>query len=107
MPVVAIDAAVITDFASFHEAFQRELGFPEIYGHNMDAWIDCMSELDDPMSKMTKIHGSAEDPVVLHLYNAGDIPREVFEALNEAAAYVNWKRIEDGQPAILMLSYRR
>lgn len=107
MPQVNINAAEITDFETFHEVFQRELGFPEFYGHNMDAWIECMSELDDPSSKLTVIHGTAHDPVVVHLYNAGDMPKDVFDAMNEAAAYVNWRRLEDGQPAILMLSYRR
>jgi hypothetical protein len=42
--------------------------------------------------------------VVLHLDNANALPTELFEAITECCAFVNWRRLEVGEPAILMLS---
>jgi hypothetical protein len=107
MPLVKIDARRIRDFESFHDVFAEVLGFPDFYGRNMDAWIDCMGYLDDPGAGMTTIHGTPADPVVLHFDHIAEMPSEVFNALNECAAFVNWRRTDSGDPAILALSYYR
>lgn len=44
--IVDIPAHEITDWDSFHDVFKRVFGFPDFYGRNMDAWIDCMTDLD-------------------------------------------------------------
>jgi len=41
--VIANPVDAITDWASFHDVFMHTLGFPDFYGRNMDAWIDCMT----------------------------------------------------------------
>ena len=53
---VQIDASKIRDWDSFHDHFSEALGFPEFYGRNMNAWVDCMTYLDDPTDAMTTIH---------------------------------------------------
>jgi len=35
------------------------------------------------------------------------VPSEMFDSLNECAAFVNWRRIEVGEPAFLALSFSR
>ena len=107
MPIVCIDGKSITDWDSFHNVFAEVFGFPGFYGRNMDAWIDCMTSLDAPEDGMTTVHGSPSDPVVLQLDNASSVPAELFEAITECAAFVNWRRLEVGEPAILMLSCYR
>ena len=107
IPIVRVDAAGICDCNSFHSAFALAFGFPSFYGRNMNAWIDCMTSLDSPADGMTSVHGSASDPVVLHLDNANAVPKEIFDALVEGAAFVNWRRLEVGEPAILMLAFHR
>jgi RNAse (barnase) inhibitor barstar len=97
MPLVRIDGTQLCDWDSFHTVFATTFGFPGFYGRNMDAWIDCM----------TSVHGSASDPVVLQVDNADAVPKEIFDALVECAAFVNWRRLETGKPAILMLSFQR
>ncbi len=47
MAVVRLDCDRITDWESFHSLFAEVFGFPDFYGRNMNAWIDCMSYLDD------------------------------------------------------------
>ncbi len=107
MPLVTIDGAQLCDWDSFHTAFAAAFGFPGFYGENMNAWIDCMTYLDAPDAGMTSVHGSASDPVVLQLDNANAVPKEILDALVECAAFVNWRRLEVGEPAILMLSFHR
>jgi hypothetical protein len=104
MPNVQIDGTELTNWATFHDVFETVFGFPAFYGRNMNAWIDCMTSLDTPEDGMTTIHGTAADPVVLHIANASSIPSDLFDGLVECAAFVNWRRIEVGEPAILTLS---
>lgn len=35
------------DRETFHRESRRVFGFPDFYGRNMSAWIDCMSTLRD------------------------------------------------------------
>lgn len=107
MPLVRVDAQKITDWDAFHEVFAESFGLPDFYGRNMNAWIDCMTYLDDPDAGMSSIHGSATDPVVLQLDNVEGLPEELLDAIVECAAFVNWRRIETGDAAILALSFDR
>lgn len=53
MTVVKLDTRPITDWLTFHTVFAKSFGFPGFYGRNMNAWIDCMTSLDDPSAGMT------------------------------------------------------
>jgi hypothetical protein len=107
MPLVPIDASEILDWETFHDVFAEAFGFPAFYGRNMNAWIDCMGDLDDPGAGMTKVHGSAADPVVVRLDNIDRMPGEIYQALVASAAFVNWHRTEAGDPAILVLAFHK
>ena len=74
----------------------------------MNAWIDCMTWLDDPAAGMTTVHASPGGVVALHLQNAKGLARrcpEQYVALVECAGFVNWRRIEVGERAVLALSF--
>jgi hypothetical protein len=107
MPLLRVDAGQIRDWETFHDVFATSFGFPAFYGRNMDAWIDCMTSLDDPEAGMTTVHGSASDPVVLHLDNIDSMPGEIYSALVECAAFVNWRRIDTGDSAILVVAFHK
>lgn len=107
MPNIRIDASRISNWNQFHDVFAKELGFPGFYGRNMNAWIDCMTYVDDPDAGMTTVHGSASDPLVLQLDDVDRLPTEIYEAIVEATGFVNWRRMEQGEPAILMLSFSK
>lgn len=53
MATVCLNGETITDWESFHIQCQNAFGFPDFYGRNMDAWVDCLSYLrdDEGMSK--------------------------------------------------------
>lgn len=103
----SIDSDRITDWPSFHEEFARAFGFPEFYGKNMDAWIDCLTDLD-ANTGMTTVDCGFASVVVLELWNVKSFRQrctEQHDALIECAAFVNWRRIEKEQPAVLALSF--
>lgn len=108
MTFVRMDMRLIQDWPSFHAQFAKTFGFPAFYGNNMNAWIDCMTSLDSPGDGMTTIHCKPPEVVVLQLDQAMDLKTrqpELLEAIISSAAFVNWRKIEMGEPAVLALSY--
>jgi len=108
MTLIKLDTRRIVDWATFHSVFAEVFGFPDFYGRNMNAWIDCMTSLDEPKDGMTSVHAPSGGVLVLQLEHVGDFARrcpEQYDALIECAAFVNWRRIEVGEPAVLALSF--
>jgi hypothetical protein len=106
--LVTLDTRRITDWESLHSVFAEVFGFPRFYGRNMNAWIDYMTRLDDPSAGMSTVSVPAGGVVVLQLDHADDFARrcpEQFSAIVDCAAFVNWRRIEAGNHAVLALSY--
>jgi hypothetical protein len=66
---IAIDCLRITDWTSFHTVFAETLGFPDFYGRNMNAWVDCLTYVDESGDAMTKIHAPEGGVLVLCLDN--------------------------------------
>jgi len=105
--MVRIDANSIVDVDSFHTVFASAFGFPDFYGRNMNAWIDCLSYLDDPGAGMTTVHVTPGHSLPLVIDNAQDFKArcpELFADLVECAAFVNWRCIEAGDPPVLALA---
>jgi|ERR1700721_3110326 hypothetical protein len=106
--VVSVDCTRIRDWPSFHDEFAAAFGFPDFYGRNMDAWIDCLTSLDKPEDGMTRVHAPSGGVLTLQLENAVSFRTEhpdLYAAIVECAAFVNWRRIETGEPAVLALSF--
>jgi RNAse (barnase) inhibitor barstar len=107
--MIEIDCRKITDEESLHSVFEAAFGFPEFYGRNMNAWIDCLTSLDEPESGMTSIHVNSGETLTLLLHHAADLKKrqpELFSAIVECSAFVNWRRIENGNhPPVLTLAY--
>jgi hypothetical protein len=109
VPVVRIPTTEISDWDSFHTVFQRVLGFPDFYGRNMNAWVDCLTSADAPDGGMVGLDVVAtEDVLTLHLDDVDDFAircSEQYEAVVECSSFVNWRRIEVGERPILALSF--
>jgi Barstar (barnase inhibitor) len=104
--VVAIPTNEITDWDSFHSVFQALFGFPAFYGRNMNAWIDCMTYLDDLSSGMARICVDPGQLVGLRIDDAPDFQLrcpEQYQALIECTAFVNHRRIVLGEQPVLAL----
>jgi hypothetical protein len=104
--VITIATDQITDWDSFHSVFQTTLGFPDFYGRNMNAWIDCMTYIDDAGSVMTAITVAEGELVALRIDDAPDFQRrcpDQYQALIEGTAFVNYRRMDRGGTPVLAL----
>ena len=94
MKKVQIDIEQIKDWESFHDVFSQVFDFPDYYGRNMDAWIDCMDEFTTELT----------------LIDLGDCRNlkgsqpEIIRAINECSAFVNYQRTEAKENPVLIIS---
>ena len=105
---IQIDGSRIEDWNSFHDYFSKALGFPDFYGRNMNAWIDCMTSLDAPDEGLSSVHVAPGGVMVLCLSGASGLKKrcpDIYDALVECSAFVNYRRIEKGESAVLALSF--
>ena len=110
MKLVRIDTRRIRAWRTFHDVFSEAFGFPDYYGRNMDAWIDCMTYLNDATVADTSVQGDAGEVVVLGLDHGEDFCTgcpELCAAVIECSAFVNWRQIEVGKETVLALSFHK
>jgi len=102
--IVTVPVSEIKDWDTFHTVFARAFGFPDYYGRNMNAWIDCMTSLDDTgNSEVSVVEGGL---VVIRIDSAAEFAArcpEQYKAIVECAAFANHRRVEVGQLPILAL----
>jgi catechol 2,3-dioxygenase-like lactoylglutathione lyase family enzyme len=104
-----LDLSAVSDWDTFHDLFAKKFGFPQFYGRNMNAWIDCMSCLDVPEDGLSTVHVQRGDVLTLEITGANELLArcpEIHQALIDCAAFVNWRRRERGDPSLLALSWR-
>jgi Barstar (barnase inhibitor) len=99
MARVRLNTDKIIDWQSFHQTCKEAMGFPDFYGMNMNAWIDCMSYLDDDV-RMTRFLLSEGEAIHIEITDTkvfnSRLP-EILDALIECSAFVNQRYIEDGK----------
>jgi|GEM_PF-265186 len=105
---ISIDLREIQDWPSFHAVFKKKMGYPDFYGANLDAWIDCMTSVDALEDGMSSVHAPPEGVLVIVLQSVTEFKKrcpEIFEALVDCIAFVNYRRMEQGENPVLSLSY--
>jgi RNAse (barnase) inhibitor barstar len=110
MTIIRIDARRLTDAAGLHATMAEAFGFPATYGKNLDALVDCLTHLDDWKAGMSRVQILPGEVVVLVLEHAAGLNKKAAEqvkSLTDAVAFVNWRRLERGQPAVLAMAYDR
>lgn len=50
---ITIDCGGIATKEELHECIAEALGFPDWYGHNLDALMDCLTDLEDTTVTLT------------------------------------------------------
>lgn len=103
---VTIPVEKIADWPSFHDTLQRELGFPDFYRRNMNAWIDCMTSVDIPSDGITTVTVQPGEILVFRIDEPFESCRRCpaqYDALVESAAFVNFRRLETGEFQVLAL----
>lgn len=108
MKKIAIPVDDIHDWPSFHKVFAETLGFPDFYGNNMNAWIDCMTSIDESDACMSSVSVDKGEFLVLELGDctafASRCPAQ-YEAILDSTGFVNFRRIDVGEEPVLALSF--
>lgn len=93
MKEVTIELNQIKDWDSFHDVFAKAFGFPDFYGRNMNAWIDCMSDLSSSESVgMTEFKIELDENLVLKFTDVETFQTqhpEIFSSLLSCISFVN------------------
>ncbi len=107
MATARLDTESITDWKSFHEMCRKVFGFPDFYGMNMDAWIDCMSYLDEDAG-MTRFNLAEGEMLHIEVSAPESFNRrlpKIFDVLVECSAFVNQRYVEDEKTPVLSLVF--
>lgn len=108
MTTIRLMSTAITDWHSFHTLCQEQFGFPSFYGRNMNAWIDCMSDIDEG-NGMTGVPVQPGEKVVVEVIDAPDLLSrvpDVVVGLMEGAAVVNQRMIAAGKATRIVLVFQ-
>ena len=107
MATAKLDGARIIDWPSFHAACKEAFGFPDFYGANMDAWIDCLTYLRDD-DGMSRFYLGPDEPLRVEVAGTealGERAPEMLRELVECAAIVNQRHVELGEKPALHLVF--
>ncbi len=94
MKVYRIQGNNIKNWKTFHSQFKSEMNFPDYYGENMDAWIDCVDDLSN-------------EPTLIEIQKGNLLKQnapELLVAIFECSAFVNFRKVEIGEQPTLMVS---
>ena len=97
MKTSTIDLTEVSSWEAFHDLFAKSFSFPAYYGRNMDAWIDCMEDF-----------AIAGECLRLDLTGMNALKArcpEIYEAINECSAFINYRSAKSGGESIIALCY--
>lgn len=107
MATAIFETRGIVDWDTFHAVSRTTFGFPDFYGRNLNAWIDCMSYLDLG-DRMSRYHLADGDALTIEVRDAEDFAKRLPEqmlALVTVAAAVNQRYAERCKPPALALVF--
>jgi Barstar (barnase inhibitor) len=103
VPRIVLPTSEIRNEKTFHAVCQRVFGFPDFYAHTMDAWVDCLSCLDDPAADMSSFTLAPGELLVVVVPGSAGLKDEVFDALVDGSIAVNARFVERGKPPVVAL----
>lgn len=108
MATAELNGASIVGWDSFHAECQKVFGFPEFYGHTMDAWVDCLSYLRDE-DGMTRFRLKPNEVLEIVVKDAAAMRTSVPDLLDEITfciAGINERYEDYGEKPALALVLR-
>ena len=108
MVTVQLDGRHMCDWSSFHTESQAKFGFPDFYGRNMDAWVDCLSGLRDAdgMSSIVLAPDETLHIEVLHSDVFCTKAPHILAVMEDCVEAINERYAEDGKNQALQLELR-
>lgn len=105
---VHLDGTTIDSWNAFHDQCAAVFGFPDFYGRNMNAWIDCLTYVREG-DGMSRFSLGPDEALVIEIAGTREFNHrapEVFDALTECAASVNLRHVEMGERPALHFVFR-
>lgn len=90
-----VETNQIPDWNSFHNLFCEQFSFPDYYGENMNAWIDCMEDLVIDGLTLIEFCDSR---------NLQERNPEIHRAILQSWAFINYRSTELGKDPLLIIS---
>src|SRR5258705_6742759 len=107
MATVRLDTSKISNWDSFHTTCREAFGFPDLYGMNMNAWIDCLTYLDEG-DGMSRFHLAPGEKLNIEITDtemfSSRLP-ETFNALIHCTAFVNDRYVAAGKSVTRVRAY--
>ncbi len=99
-----IDLSPLQDENQLHRVVKDLFQFPEFYGNNIHALIDCWSSLRFPEDEMTKTVLEKDEQLILELRGTANAKIELVRTVLIAIENVNQREISKNRtPSILVL----
>ncbi len=105
MPTARLNGEHILNRESFHTECSAVFGFPDFYGRNLDAWVDCLSYLRDD-DGMTKFKLKDSEVLTIEITHSDHVRQHNPELLDELAMCVelmNERYVDYGEMPALKL----
>lgn len=98
-----IDFENINSVNEFHIRMKMLFGFPDFYGKNFNAFIDCLSSLRLPEDGMTSIHIKNDECILLDIFNINSLPDDLLHDFLLSIQEINRRCIIFGEEASILL----
>ena len=105
MASAELNGASILGWETFHSECKQAFGFPEFYGHTMDAWVDCLSYLrdEDGMTRFRLAPNEVLEIVVKDAQTMRERVPELLEEMTFCIAGINERYEDYGEKPALAL----
>lgn len=101
---LSIDFKEINDVTEFHNRVKQLFGFPDFYGNNFHALIDCLTSLRFPEEGVTSLNLKQDEFLLLKISNINNLDEELKHDFLLSIQEINNRSVLFGEePAILLL----
>jgi RNAse (barnase) inhibitor barstar len=107
MASIQFETKRVFDWNSFHYVSKEVFGFPDFYGNNLNAWIDCLTYLDDD-DGMTNVVLKDGEMLQIEVIDSSAFKLrlpEIFDALVECTEFVNQRYFESQRKPRITLKH--
>jgi hypothetical protein len=99
-----LDFSEIKTADDFHDFLKESFGFPDFYGKNFHALIDCLSSLRCPEDGMSRfLLPNQSDTVTLQIKNLSKISMDLLVTFLAAIESVNRREMGHGHSTMIFL----
>ncbi len=102
---IHIELQNLATIEDFHKHLKQKLGFPDFYGANYPALVDCLSSLRFPDDQMTTVTLEKEEVLVLEIQGMSYDKYAILELLVFASQAVNERQVSRGDSPCILFSF--